>query len=36
MARIQALIAKETTSKAHMQVHTNRESTRSNRDKGWG
>jgi hypothetical protein len=26
MARIQALIAKETTSKAHMQVHTNRES----------
>jgi hypothetical protein len=26
MARIQALTAKETTSKAHMQVHTNRES----------
>jgi hypothetical protein len=26
MASIQALTAKETTSKAHMQVHTNRES----------
>jgi hypothetical protein len=26
IARIQALTAKETTSKAHMQVHTNRES----------
>jgi hypothetical protein len=26
MARIQALTVKETTSKAHMQVHTNRES----------
>jgi hypothetical protein len=26
MARIQALTAKETTLKAHMQVHTNRES----------
>jgi hypothetical protein len=26
IARIQALTAKETTSKAHMQVHTNKES----------
>jgi hypothetical protein len=28
IARIQALTAKETTSKAHMQVHTNKESHR--------
>jgi hypothetical protein len=31
MASIQALTAKETTSKAHMQVHTNRESHEENR-----
>jgi hypothetical protein len=31
IARIQALTMKEMTSKDHMQVHTNKESVRSNR-----
>jgi hypothetical protein len=34
--KIQALTVKETTSKAHMQVHTNRNHTRSNRGRNQG
>jgi hypothetical protein len=30
IARIQVVVVKETTSKAHMQVHTNKDHTRSN------
>jgi hypothetical protein len=36
IARIQALTVKETTSKAHMQVHTNKESHEKQSGRNWG